>query len=46
LLVAVTGWGQKEDRNRSQQAGFDHHLIKPVEPEALHLLLAQPISQA
>ena len=40
LLVAMTGWGQEEDRRRSQEAGFDHHLIKPVEPEALHTLLA------
>ena len=39
LLVAMTGWGQEEDRRRSQEAGFDHHLIKPVEPEALHKLL-------
>jgi CheY-like chemotaxis protein/two-component sensor histidine kinase len=40
VLVAVTGWGQEEDRRRSQEAGFDHHLVKPVEPEALHKLLA------
>jgi signal transduction histidine kinase/CheY-like chemotaxis protein len=40
VLVAMTGWGQEEDRRRSQEAGFDHHLIKPVEPEALHKLLA------
>ena len=40
LLVAMTGWGQEEDRRRSQEAGFDHHLVKPVEPEALHKLLA------
>ena len=42
LLVAMTGWGQEEDRRRSQEAGFDHHLVKPVEPDALHQLLAQP----
>jgi PAS domain S-box-containing protein len=46
LLVAVTGWGQKEDRIRSREAGFDHHLIKPVEPATLHPLLAQPRPQA
>jgi PAS domain S-box-containing protein len=40
LLVAMTGWGQEEDRRRSKEAGFDHHLVKPVEPEALHQLLA------
>src|SRR5262245_31710832 len=42
LLVAMTGWGQEEDRRRSQEAGFDHHLFKPVEPDALHQLLARP----
>jgi CheY-like chemotaxis protein len=30
VLVAQTGWGQKEDRKRSHDAGFDHHLTKPV----------------
>jgi CheY-like chemotaxis protein len=40
VLVAMTGWGQEEDRRRSQEAGFDHHLVKPVEPDALHKLLA------
>lgn len=40
LLVALTGWGQDEDRRRSRQAGFDHHLTKPASPEALHKLLA------
>jgi two-component system CheB/CheR fusion protein len=42
LLVAMTGWGQEEDRRRSREAGFDHHLVKPVEPAALHQLLARP----
>jgi PAS domain S-box-containing protein len=42
LLVAVTGWGQDEDRRRSQEAGFDMHLVKPVEPEGLCELLAHP----
>jgi PAS domain S-box-containing protein len=40
VLVAVTGYGQNEDRVRSQRAGFDRHLVKPVEPEMLHALLA------
>ncbi len=40
LLVALTGWGQDEDRRRSREAGFDHHLVKPVEPAALQTLLA------
>jgi signal transduction histidine kinase/ActR/RegA family two-component response regulator len=41
VLVAVTGWGQEEDRRRSAEAGFDHHLTKPVELAALQELLAQ-----
>jgi PAS domain S-box-containing protein len=40
LLVAVTGWGQEEDRRRSKTAGFDQHLVKPVEPAALQDVLA------
>jgi CheY-like chemotaxis protein/two-component sensor histidine kinase len=38
-LVAVTGWGQPEDRKRSSEAGFDLHLVKPVEPSELERLL-------
>jgi signal transduction histidine kinase/CheY-like chemotaxis protein len=38
-LVALTGWGQEEDRRRSREAGFDHHLVKPVDPDALDALL-------
>ncbi|HYH66202.1 MAG TPA: response regulator [Urbifossiella sp.] len=40
LLVALTGWGQDGDRQRAAEAGFDHHLTKPVDPEALTRLLA------
>ena len=40
-LVAVTGWGQEADRRRSSEAGFDHHLTKPVDPNTLNHLLAQ-----
>ena len=40
LLVAVTGYGQEEDRRRSRESGFDHHLTKPVEPAILQDLLA------
>jgi len=40
LLAAVTGWGQKEDRRRSGEAGFDHHLVKPVAPTTLVELLS------
>lgn len=39
FVVAMTGWGQDEDRRRSQAAGFDLHLVKPVDPIALQRLL-------
>jgi PAS domain S-box-containing protein len=39
LLVAQTGWGQDEDRRRSAEAGFDAHLVKPVDPASLQDLL-------
>jgi CheY-like chemotaxis protein len=41
VLVAVTGWGQEDDRRRSLEAGFDLHIVKPVEPSALQRLLAE-----
>jgi PAS domain S-box-containing protein len=40
ILVALTGWGQDEDRRRSKEAGFNHHLTKPVDPVTLKKLLA------
>jgi two-component system CheB/CheR fusion protein len=40
VLIALTGWGQEADRCRSREAGFNHHLVKPVEPSALEALLA------
>jgi CheY-like chemotaxis protein len=40
-LVALTGWGQETDRRRSREAGFDGHLVKPVEPDALLELMTQ-----
>jgi CheY-like chemotaxis protein len=42
-LVAMTGYGQDSDRQRSQDAGFDHHLVKPVDPQKLEELLAMLI---
>jgi two-component system CheB/CheR fusion protein len=39
-LVALSGWGQDQDRRRSRAAGFDDHLVKPVSVEALRTLLA------
>lgn len=38
-LVAVTGWGQPEDRERTAAAGIDQHLVKPIEPAALQIVL-------
>jgi CheY-like chemotaxis protein len=40
VLIAVTGWGHEEDRRRSLEAGFDKHMVKPVDPGALMKLLA------
>jgi signal transduction histidine kinase len=40
-LVALTGWGQESDRRRSQEAGFDTHLVKPLDLDQLTTLLAQ-----
>lgn len=42
LLVALTGWGQEADRQRSSEAGFDTHVVKPVDPKVILQLLAQP----
>jgi PAS domain S-box-containing protein len=41
VLAALTGWGQNEDRRRTAAAGFDLHLVKPPEPQALAGLLAE-----
>jgi CheY-like chemotaxis protein len=40
LLIAMTGWGQDEDKRRAAEAGFDHHFTKPVDITVLHGLLA------
>ena len=40
LLVALTGWGQDEDKRRARDAGFDEHLTKPVDPAQLLMILA------
>jgi CheY-like chemotaxis protein len=42
MLIALTGWGQEEDQRRTEDAGFDSHLVKPVDPAALNELLADP----
>jgi DNA-binding response OmpR family regulator len=40
-IVALTGWGQEADRRKATEAGFDHHLTKPVDPATLDILLSQ-----
>ena len=42
ILIAITGWGQAEDKALSREAGFDHHLVKPVDPDALMKLIQKP----
>ena len=42
VIVAVSGYGQEEDRRRSREAGFNHHLIKPVDLDALSAILSGP----
>ncbi len=42
-LIALTGWGQEEDKRRATEAGFDHHMTKPVDVEALEKLLLPAI---
>ncbi len=42
VLIAVTGYGQDEDRRQSQEAGFNQHLVKPVSPTVLAEILATP----
>jgi CheY-like chemotaxis protein len=39
-LIALTGWGQDEDRRRTREAGFDHHLTKPIDSDQLERLIA------
>jgi CheY-like chemotaxis protein len=41
-LIALTGWGQEEAKQRTEEAGFDHHLVKPANPDALQAILADP----
>jgi Response regulators consisting of a CheY-like receiver domain and a winged-helix DNA-binding domain len=41
-LIALTGWGQVEDRTRALEAGFDHHVTKPADPQELMRLLRSP----
>jgi CheY-like chemotaxis protein len=41
-LIALTGYGEQEDRRRAEQAGFDAHVTKPADPQALLALVASP----
>jgi len=41
VIVAQTGWGQHEDRRRTAEAGFDHHMVKPVDVDALVALISR-----
>jgi CheY-like chemotaxis protein len=43
VLIALTGWGQENDRRRALQAGFTHHLVKPVDFDALTRILGHPV---
>jgi CheY-like chemotaxis protein len=45
VLIAVTGWGGAHDKQRTAEAGFDHHLTKPVMPAELTRLLASAVGK-
>lgn len=42
VVVALTGWGQESDRERSRAAGIDHHIVKPIELDAIRALMGGP----
>jgi CheY-like chemotaxis protein len=44
-LIALTGWGQEQDRGRALAAGFDHHLTKPADPQSVHDLIVKSCSE-
>jgi CheY-like chemotaxis protein len=43
VLVALTGWGQEDDRRRSRAAGFDHHLVKPADPAEIERICREAV---
>jgi len=45
-LIAITGYGRDEDRRQALAAGFDHHLVKPVNPETLNGLVMSVVAEA
>jgi signal transduction histidine kinase len=44
-LIAMTGWGQEDDKRKAKEAGFDHHLTKPIEPGVLEQMMTVPQPQ-
>jgi len=46
VLIALSGWGREDDRRKTAEAGFDHHLVKPLDLHALSLLLARAAGRA
>jgi CheY-like chemotaxis protein len=44
IVIALTGWGQEGDQRRTEEAGFDSHLVKPVDPAALNEFLAEAVA--
>jgi CheY-like chemotaxis protein len=46
VLIALTGWGQEQDKQAAKAAGFDEHLTKPVDPEAVERILDKLLGQA
>ena len=45
VMVALTGWGQEDDRRRSREVGFDHHLVKPLDYDALLMVLGSKTTE-
>lgn len=41
IIIAISGYGQEDDRQRGREAGFDHHLVKPIDPDTLLTLLGK-----
>lgn len=46
FIIALTGWGQAEDRDRTRAAGFDLHVVKPAEPTTIAEILARPVPES
>ena len=42
MIVAITGWGADQDRQRSHESGFDFHIVKPANPMTLQRILSEP----